>query len=100
MEKRQTPNIANTKEALNRLGPIGKDGMRSLRTGKSEKNHPRTQKARKKRKGKISREEVSRCINIWASVYGFSDREEPLDQSLMPTRVWIGRNPDRLKRWD
>lgn len=96
MEKQQTPNIANTKEALSRLGQAGKDGMRSLRTGKSGKN-PQKQK---KMKVNISREEVSRCINIWASVYGFSDREEPMDKSLMPTRVWIGRSPDHLKRWD
>lgn len=49
---------------------------------------------------KLSREDISRCINIWASVY--LERDTPTDagELLMPLRPWLGRNPNSLKRFE
>jgi hypothetical protein len=43
----------------------------------------------------LSREEVSRCIDIWARVYGL--REEERHGSDLPIRPWLGR---KLTRFD
>ncbi|MEC4723745.1 hypothetical protein RY831_31985 [Noviherbaspirillum sp. CPCC 100848] len=48
----------------------------------------------------ITREDVSRCINIWAKMYRLSDEESQASDLCMPPRSWIGRSPDKLKRFD
>lgn len=48
----------------------------------------------------ITREDVSRCINIWAKMYKLSDDESQASDLCMPPRTWIGRSPDKLKRFD
>lgn len=49
---------------------------------------------------KLSREDISRCINIWASVY--LKRDTPTDPGdlRLPARPWLGRNPNSLKRFE
>lgn len=47
----------------------------------------------------ITRADVSRCINIWAKMYRLSDDSQASDL-CMPSRTWIGRSPDKLKRFD
>lgn len=49
---------------------------------------------------KLSREEISRCISIWAQVYGQgTDKSDPRDLYL-PSRPWMGRDPNSLKRFE
>ncbi|WP_151636458.1 hypothetical protein [Noviherbaspirillum aerium] len=48
----------------------------------------------------ITREDVSRCINIWAKMYRLSDEDTQPSDLCMPPRTWMGRSPDKLKRFD
>jgi hypothetical protein len=48
----------------------------------------------------ITREDVSRCINIWAKMYRLNDEDSQPSDLCMPSRTWIGRSPDKLKRFD
>jgi hypothetical protein len=48
----------------------------------------------------ITREDVSRCINIWAKMYRLSDEDSQPSDLCMPPRTWIGRSADKLKRFD
>lgn len=50
---------------------------------------------------KPSREEVSRAINIWATVYRLKDdaASDPKDLCL-PSRPWMGRSSNSLKPFD
>jgi len=49
---------------------------------------------------KPSREDISRCINIWASMY-LTDHEETGKRNLaLPSRPWLGRNPSSLKPFE
>lgn len=47
-----------------------------------------------KRAAGLSREQVSRCINIWANVYGLRDDSRSADLRV-PTRPWTGRKLPR-----
>ncbi len=49
---------------------------------------------------KLSREDISRCINIWASVYLDRDTPTAAEDLIMPSRPWLGRNPGSLKRFE
>lgn len=53
---------------------------------------------------KPSRKDISRCINIWASLYLASDNASVDKLSArdlcLPSRPWIGRNPGSLKRFE
>ena len=49
---------------------------------------------------KLSREDISRCINIWASMYLASDESLESRDLGMPSRPWLGRNPSGLKRFE
>ncbi|HEY0845939.1 MAG TPA: hypothetical protein VGE12_11270 [Noviherbaspirillum sp.] len=56
-----------------------------------------------RRQDKPSREDISRCINIWASVYlGRNAQTTPPDAGdlRLPARPWMGRNPNSLKRFE
>jgi hypothetical protein len=44
-----------------------------------------------------SREEVSRCINIWANVYGLRDEAQAGSGLRLPSRPWIGRKLGRIE---
>ncbi|KRB81854.1 hypothetical protein ASE07_24220 [Noviherbaspirillum sp. Root189] len=49
---------------------------------------------------KLTREDVSRCINIWAKMYRLNDDDTSAAELCMPARTWLGRSPDRLKRFE
>jgi hypothetical protein len=50
---------------------------------------------------KPSREEVSRAISIWANVYHLKDENVSDSTDLcLPSRPWMGRSPNSLKRFD
>jgi hypothetical protein len=55
---------------------------------------------REKRADKPSREDISRCINIWASMYLPSDETVSAHDLVAPSRPWLGRNPSSLKRFE
>jgi hypothetical protein len=49
---------------------------------------------------KLSREDISRCISIWAHVYRQTeDKSDPRDLFL-PSRPWMGRDPNSIKRFE
>ncbi|HYC42375.1 MAG TPA: hypothetical protein VEB70_05255 [Noviherbaspirillum sp.] len=49
---------------------------------------------------KLSREDISRCINIWASMYLRPDETaEPGEELCLPSHPWGGRNPS-IKRFE
>lgn len=53
---------------------------------------------------KLSREDISRCIGIWAQMYRLSDDETKMPEGMQDlctsSRTSIGRNPASLKRFD
>jgi|GEM_PF-1726491 len=53
---------------------------------------------------KPSRKDISRCINIWASLYLdadiSSDDKSAGHELCLPSRPWIGRNSGNLKRFE
>ena len=52
------------------------------------------------REDKLSREDISRCINIWASMYLTPDESTEAHDLTVPSRPWLGRNPSGLKRFE
>lgn len=48
---------------------------------------------------KLSREDISRCINIWASMYLDADDATESGDLCLPSRPWLGRNPS-MKRFE
>ncbi len=55
---------------------------------------------REKTPDKPSREDISRCINIWASMYLSDDETVDNRELTLPSRPWLGRNPSSLKRFE
>jgi hypothetical protein len=52
---------------------------------------------------KPTREDVSRCIGIWAREYRLQDEPEETTDTrdlLLPSRPWIGRSTSSLKRFE
>lgn len=49
---------------------------------------------------KPSREEVSRCIGIWAKLYHLRDEDADAQELCMPSRTWMGRSSSGLKRFE
>lgn len=49
--------------------------------------------------GKLSREDISRCINIWASMYLDADDTAGSGELCLPSRPWLGRSPS-MKRFE
>ena len=49
---------------------------------------------------KPSREDISRCINIWASVYLGEERQSDPGDLQLPSRPWMGRSPNSLKPFE
>lgn len=50
--------------------------------------------------GKPSREDISRCITIWASLYLDQEKKTDPDDLRFPSRPWMGRNPNGVKRFE
>lgn len=62
---------------------------------------PRSASAKRgQRADKVSREDISRCINIWASMYLVQDDDGDKRDLCLPSRPWHGRNPASLKRFE
>lgn len=60
-----------------------------------------TQRATKTAERKLSREDISRCINIWARMYHQQDDKLPAHHDLcLPSRPWMGRSPNSIKRFE
>ena len=58
------------------------------------------QAKRKSAPDKLSREDISRCINIWASLYLTADDQAADKRDLcLPSRPWMGRTPG-FKRFE
>ena len=55
---------------------------------------------REQQPDKLSREDISRCINIWASMYLASDESIEARDLCLPSRPWLGRNPSSMKRFE
>ena len=62
---------------------------------------PRSASAKREpREDKLSREDISRCINIWASMYLTPDESHEGRDLCLPSRPLLGRDPASLKRID
>lgn len=98
MEKHQSRSLAK------RMPLVNEDSFTFSQpvVGRQAETPDNTERA----KNKPSREDVSRCINIWASMYltGNEKAEQiaaPENGDLrLPARPWMGRNPGSLKRFD
>lgn len=55
---------------------------------------------KKRTADKPSREDVSRCINIWASMYLGHDNQSDAGDLILPSRPWMGRSANSLKRFE
>lgn len=55
---------------------------------------------REQPRDKLSRKDISRCINIWASMYLTPDESVDSRDLSLPARPWLGRNPMGLKRFE
>jgi len=49
---------------------------------------------------KLTRADISRAINIWASMYLASDESLEARDLCLPSRPWLGRNPTSVKRFE
>jgi hypothetical protein len=49
---------------------------------------------------KLSRKELSHCITIWAKFYRQQDDRSDAAKLGLPSRPWIGRSPNSLKRFE
>lgn len=49
---------------------------------------------------KPSREDVSLCINIWATLYATDDDHGEPGELQLPSLPWMRHNPGRQKRFD
>jgi hypothetical protein len=49
---------------------------------------------------KVSREDISRCINIWAHLYRQCDSKSDPHDLYLPSRPWMGRDPNSIKRFE
>ncbi|OWW19695.1 hypothetical protein AYR66_09470 [Noviherbaspirillum denitrificans] len=49
---------------------------------------------------KLSREDISRCINIWASMYLTPDEAIDSRDLCLPSHPWAGRDPSGMKRFE
>ncbi|WP_420476265.1 hypothetical protein [Noviherbaspirillum sp. ST9] len=86
---------SHSRPLTKRVPPVSKDAFNLnvvvRQRGASAKREPP--------QDKLSREDISRCINIWASLYlNEDDAAEPGDLCL-PSRPWAGRNPS-MKRFE
>jgi len=61
---------------------------------------PRSAAKREQREDKLTREDISRAINIWASMYLASDESIEARDLCLPSRPWLGRNPSSVKRFE
>jgi len=78
-----------------RVPPVSKDSFNLnvvvRQRGTSAKREPPEEK--------LSREDISRCINIWASMYLRPDDAAESGELCLPSRPWVGRNPS-TKRFE
>jgi hypothetical protein len=81
MEKTPSPSLTRKARTVNDASSgMGVPGL-------TEKRH--------RDAGKPSREDVSRCIGIWAQIYRLRDDEADTQDLRMPPRLWIGRDPEQ-----
>jgi hypothetical protein len=59
-----------------------------------------SQMRRKRRADKPSRDEIARCISIWAAVYRMRDAGFDSAELYMPSRLWTGRLPPNIERFE
>lgn len=84
MEKRQSRSVART------TPPVGEPGYTSPIKFVQPASKP----------AKLSREDISRCINIWAHLYRQCDAASRPEDMYLPSRPWIGRDPNSVKRFE
>lgn len=56
--------------------------------------------SRKPKEPKLTREDISRAISIWAHLYRQCDDKAEPRELLLPNRPWMGRDPNSLKRFE
>jgi len=49
---------------------------------------------------KLTREDISRAISIWAHLYRQCDEKSDSRDLYLPSRPWMGRDPNSIKRFD
>lgn len=92
----------HSRSSAKRVPPVVDDSFRlpPLVVG-SDKAPPTAAIADKKESAnKPSREDVSRCINIWASVYLGRNTQTDVGDLRLPSRPWLGRSPNSMKRFE
>ena len=57
-------------------------------------------KRNNKHPDKITREDISRCITIWASMYLTPDETSGTRDLCLPSRPWPERDPSSVKRFE
>lgn len=98
MEKHQSRSLAK------RMPLVNEDSF--TRSPPVVGRRPETPDNAERARNKPSREDISRCINIWASMYLTGDEKaEQIASSKngdlrLPARPWMGRNPGSLKRFE
>lgn len=52
------------------------------------------------KEAKLTREDISRAISIWAHMYRQCDEKSGPRDLFLPSRPWMGRDPSSVKRFD
>lgn len=56
--------------------------------------------SKKPKEPKLTREDISRAISIWAHLYRQCGEKQDSHDLYLPSRPWMGRDPTRLKRFE
>lgn len=93
----------HSRTSAKRVPPVVDDSFSLPPLGVGSDNAPPVAATSDKKESTVnkpSREDVSRCINIWASVY--LGRNTPADAGdlRLPSRPWLGRSPNSMKRFE
>ncbi|WP_220810302.1 hypothetical protein [Noviherbaspirillum aridicola] len=56
--------------------------------------------SKKPKEPRLTREDISRAISIWAHLYRQCDEKSDPRDPFIPNRPWIGRDPTSIKRFE
>jgi hypothetical protein len=91
---------SHSRPLTKRAAPVGDEPFNINVVVRQRRTSSTSSDKREKLPDKPSREDISRCINIWASMYLADDEIVGKRELSLPSRPWLGRNPSSLKRFE
>ena len=91
---------SHSRPLTKRSAPVSDEPFNLNVVVRQRRTSPASPAKQEKAHDKPSREDISRCINIWASMYLADDEIVDKRELTLPSRPWLGRNPSSLKRFE